>query len=278
MSYSKKLAVLTSKHEKLEVIAPHFEKHLGLKLQELALDTDQLGTFSGEIPRIGTPLEVAIAKARLGMAETNLPFGIASEGSIGPDPLVPFAVSNIELLVFVDDERGTVVFEPYRSFEIAHATASSKTAGDLNDYLEKVGFPHQRLIVRPGSEKAGWVKGIGDLASLEEAVKHASARSETGFAHIECDYRAMHSPSRRLNISRAAELLAIRLTQVCSQCKTPGFGKVSYERGLSCEACGEFDPDAITAELRGCVSCDHTELGELIALTLNPAKCQICNP
>ncbi|MFU0507935.1 hypothetical protein [Pseudaminobacter sp. NGMCC 1.201702] len=46
-----------------------------------ALDTDVLGTFTGEIPRAGSTREAAIAKARLGMAATGLPRGIVSERS-----------------------------------------------------------------------------------------------------------------------------------------------------------------------------------------------------
>jgi hypothetical protein len=276
--YSGKVAVLTSKHEKLPLIAPAFETHLGMKVLETALDTDQLGTFSGEIPRTGTPLDTAIAKARLGMRASGSPLGLASEGSIGPDPLVPFAVSNVELVVFVDDERGIIVYEPYRSFDITHATTISSTGDDLQDYLEKVGFPEQKLIVRPSSGTGEIAKGIGELSALQQAVRKAASASSDGLAQIECDYRAMNSPSRRLNIAKAAELVAIRLTQVCSECQSPGFGKVIYERGLNCEGCGEFDADAITAELKACISCDHTELGQLIALTLAPAKCQNCNP
>ena len=276
--YSGKVAVLTSKHQKLPLIAPAFEKHLGMKVLETALDTDQLGTFTGETPRTATPLDTAIAKARLGMKASGSLFGVASEGSIGPDPLVPFTVSNIELVVFVDDERGIIVYEPYRSFEIAHATTTASHGDDLQDYLQQVDFPRQKLIVRPNAGGGEIEKGIGELSELQRAIAIAAAASSDGLARIECDYRAMHSPSRRLNIAKAAELVAIRLTQICSKCDCPGFGKVTYERGLSCEGCGTFDADAITAELKACVSCDHTELGQLIALTLSPAKCQSCNP
>lgn len=276
--YSGKRAVLTSKHQKQRLIAPYFAQHLGLQIEELPLDTDQLGTFSGEIPRSRSPLETAIAKARLGMAESGSLLGLASEGTIGSDPLVPFAISNVELMVLVDDERGIVVYEPYRTFDITHATATTASGEDLTEYLAKVGFPHQRLIVSPEAMQGPIIKGVGDLTTLRQAVKVSAESSANGLAHIQCDYRAMHSPSRRLNISKAAELLAIRLTQICTECEAPGFGRLSYERGLSCEGCGEFDSEAITAELRGCVSCDHTELGQLIALTLSPAKCQSCNP
>lgn len=276
--YSGRQAVLTSKHQKLELIAPYFTTHLGLEVSELELDTDQLGTFSLEVPRRGSPLETAIAKARLGMAQSNSTLGIASEGTIGPDPLVPFAVSNIELVVFVDDERGIIVYEPYRSFEIAHQVGASASGNDLHDFLLKVGFPEQKLIVRQRAGTGQVFKGLAGLSELREAIRSAASESADGLAQIECDYRAMHSPSRRLNIAKAAELVALRLTQVCQQCNSPGFGKVTYERGLSCEACGEFDADAVTAEMKTCVSCDHSELGQLIALTLPAEKCQRCNP
>ncbi len=49
-------------------------------------------------------LETAVAKARLGMRQLGLPHGIASEGSFGPHPLVPFLAASTELIVLVDDD------------------------------------------------------------------------------------------------------------------------------------------------------------------------------
>ena len=274
--YSDQRAVLTSKHQKLPLIAPHFQEHLNLDVVEVALDTDLLGTFSGEVPRTGTPLETAIAKARLGMAEANSLLGIASEGTIGPDPLVPFAISNIEVLVFIDDQLGLVVSETHRSLDIAHGSFTTTTGQDLQEFLTKVGFPNQGLIVRPGAGLPAVAKGITGEPELQEAISEALAAS--GLAHLECDYRAMHSPTRRLNISFAAKQLAQRIANHCAECNMPGWGKLSYERGLSCEGCGEFDGDAVTAELLGCVSCSHTELNRVISESLSPARCQSCNP
>ena len=72
-------------HRKEEAIAPALMSALGLLVEPTAgLDTDQLGTFSGEIPRSGTMLEVAVRKARLGMSVMGLPLGLASEGTFGP--------------------------------------------------------------------------------------------------------------------------------------------------------------------------------------------------
>jgi len=78
-------------HGKERAIARPIFHHLGLALKPaMNLDTDQLGTFSGEIPRRGALLEVALRKARLGMRAPGLPLGLAGEGTFGPHPAVPF--------------------------------------------------------------------------------------------------------------------------------------------------------------------------------------------
>ncbi len=49
--YKNQLAILTTKHEKLPLIAPAMLEVVGLEVTDINLDTDQLGTFSGELPR-----------------------------------------------------------------------------------------------------------------------------------------------------------------------------------------------------------------------------------
>ena len=48
------------------------------------VDTDRLGTFTGEVERPGPPRETALMKARLGQRATGLPRALASEGVFGP--------------------------------------------------------------------------------------------------------------------------------------------------------------------------------------------------
>jgi hypothetical protein len=275
--YSGSKAILTSKHQKLAVIAPAFTQ-IGLELIELPLDTDQLGTFSGEVERLTSPLETALAKARMGMVETGEKLGIASEGSIGPDPVIPFAISNIEVMVFVDEDNGLEISETFRSLEISHGTTKAAPFEDLTEFLAKVGFPNQALIVRPDSEAGAWQKGIDTQAKLTEAITLAAESSANSLAHIECDYRAMYSASRRANIALLAENLASRVGANCPNCKSPGWGKLEFERGLNCSGCGEFDATAVRAELNACVRCDYTELKQVVGESLKPASCQLCNP
>lgn len=72
-AYAGRCAVLATMHGKQAAIAPVLFDRLGLVVSTAPdLDTDQLGTFTGERPRAGTMRETAIAKAKLGMAATGL--------------------------------------------------------------------------------------------------------------------------------------------------------------------------------------------------------------
>ena len=51
---------MATKHDKGQLIAPCFDEILAMRVEEVLVDTDLLGTFSGEIERVGTPLETAI--------------------------------------------------------------------------------------------------------------------------------------------------------------------------------------------------------------------------
>jgi hypothetical protein len=277
--YVHKSIALTTKHEKLRLIKLAFDEYIGCEIFEVNLDTDQLGTFSGEIERAAAPHETAIQKARLGIKETGILLGIASEGSIGPDPVIPFIHSNIEHLVLVDDELGIVISETYRSFDITAATITAIPGQDLSSFLKKANFPNHALIVRPNTQiKSNCIKGVDKLEQLTEAIAKISTLSPDGFAVIESDFRAMHSPSRQKNIGEVAKLLAKRMSQLCPNCQIPGWGRVGYEKGLNCSECELKNPDAIRQEKLGCVKCDHQRLGNVISSTLSPAQCNFCNP
>lgn len=277
--YAGKRIVLTSKHEKLKLIKPAFDEYLGCDLFEENLDTDQLGTFSGEIERTAPPRETAILKARLGMKSTGLKLGVASEGSVSPDPVIPFVNSNIEHLVLVDDENQIVISEVYRSFDITVATITATPNQDITEFLQTSDFPSHGLIVRPNAEKKNdCVKGIRDLDSLNNAIAASSRISADGLVVIESDLRAHFSPSRQKNIAIVAKQLAVRASRLCPSCQMPGWGRSGYEKGLKCSTCKLENPDAIRQAKTSCDNCNHILLGQVLAKELDPANCQFCNP
>lgn len=277
--YRKREAVLTTKHQKYPLIAPAFSKDLMLKIVEHAADTDQLGTFSGEIERKLPPKDTAIVKAKIGMQDLGISLGLASEGSIGPDPVVPFVNSNIEYLVLVDNENDLVITEIYRSFDITAGQITSRPGEDIFNFLQKSDFPRHKLIASPTAGAfAKTIKGIGDLGKLEEAIKICAEESDDGMALIQSDLRAHCSPSRQKNIREVARLLANRVLSQCPKCRTPGWGKTGYERGLTCALCGSEVSKAAKREIFGCYKCDHQEYGEMLAELADPAQCDWCNP
>ena len=277
--YQGKRIVLTSKHDKLELVKPFFEQLVDCEVFEEKLDTDQLGTFSGEIERTEPPRETAIRKAKLGMSATGARIGIASEGSIGPDPAIAFLHSDIEYCLLVDEENEIVISEMHRSFEIVAVTIRAIPGQDLSEFLQRADFPNHALIVSPHeSDKSNCIKGIRDNESLDRAISVCAELSPDGSVIIESDFRAMFSPSRQKNIAEAARLLAIRVANLCPQCQMPGWGRTGYEKGLHCSECGQHSPNAVRAEVLGCVKCDYTQRGNVIATEIDPAQCSFCNP
>ena len=104
--------LLTTKHAKSLAIGPAIWRHLGASVLEHVADTDQLGTFSGEVAREGSALDCARRKCEWGL-ETLGPkaeYGLASEGSFGPHPAVPFMAGALEITFSVSASRSRSKF------------------------------------------------------------------------------------------------------------------------------------------------------------------------
>ena len=267
--YRGSTAAIATKHHKEQILAPIFAE-LGVSLQLAAVDTDLLGTFTGEIEREGTPKEVALRKARLGMEATGLPYGLASEGSIGPDPIVPFLSSDIECLAWVDDRLGLEIVEFYRSMDIKALSINLAQIADLDEFLNKADFPNHGLIVK---SKERVFKGINNRSQLDEILNQLDAD-----VIIENDLRAHFSPSRQNNIAMVAKQLAGRLAVLCDGCETPGWGVVGNLYGLECKECGGLVEKAVRGKLLGCAKCDYQKEISNDREFVEPADCQYCNP
>lgn len=277
--YFGKNVVLTSKHFKKSMIEPSFRKLLEIKLIECPADTDILGTFSGEVERTLPPLETALQKARLGLDQLGMDLGIASEGSIGPDPIIPFLNSDIEILVFIDLVNKIEIIEVFRSFDIIAFQKIVSINENLDEFLIKSDFPNHKLIVRSNLDGTlNPIKGIGNKTDLKNAIELMARNSTDRQVSIESDLRAHCSPSRALNIKSAAEILAKRVKAQCKICNSPGWGKVDVEKGLECQSCGANVEKAIKREVFGCYKCDHKEFGDQLSLFADPAICDWCNP
>lgn len=275
--YAGRIAALATRHAKDEAIAPAFRDVMGLATVVVDVDTDSFGTFSGDIPRTDTPLNTAVAKARAGMTASGHTIGMASEGTIGPDPFIPFVTSDIETIVFVDDDRGITINETFRSTDIVAIRQTVTSAADVRNVLDKADFPRHGLIVRPHDPHGRpLIKGITREDRLLAAVRQCI--SDSGTAVVESDLRACFSPTRMRNIRKCAELLAQRIATPCPECAGPGWGRIEPVRGLPCSACGTYVESAIRADVYGCPGCPAMLEIPRPDSVVEPRWCPTCNP
>ncbi|WP_373002275.1 DUF6671 family protein [Hyphomonas sp.] len=276
-------AVLATMHGKEAAIASILENALGLSIiVPQGIDTDTLGTFTGEIARPGNMDEVLIAKARLGLSITGLNLAIASEGSYGPHPHIPFIPAGLEKLVLVDQTTGLIAMEHVFDDAPSYHNRQVKDMADLADFPVLIGFPAQALIVKPSDFPAPSVavfKGLRDLESLACAIKTATAHSRDGLAQVETDMRAHMNPARMATLARLTERFAGRLLSACKACDAPGWGVVDIENGLPCSWCGG-PTNLVRSEIYGCFLCDHREKTPRTdgLQEADPGSCPYCNP
>ena len=275
--YTGQSAALATRHGKEFAIAPPFQDVVGMNIALADIDTDAFGTFTGEVPRHETPLKTAIAKAQAGIEASGLSFGLASEGTIGPDSQTPFITSDLEIIVFVDTERALVISECARATNVVAFRASIRPEDDIRSLVERADFPRHGVIVRSTeSDYALIFKGISDYMDLDSAIKQCFA--QTGEAIIENDFRAHHSPTRMAVISACATRLAQRVATVCPECASPGWGRIEPDRGLPCSACGTVVATAIRADREGCPACTAVRERIRPEQHTDPRWCPNCNP
>ena len=277
--YAGQKAVILTQHGKEAIVGPVLGEALGCRLERVeGFDTDTLGTFARDVPRVGTQLEAARRKARIGMELSGSRIGLGSEGSFTPDPYTGLMPWNLELLVWIDDTLGVEVVGaaqgPARSLH-----RSVRTVDELQRFAAEAGFPGHRLMLRPHDEDDLRIrKDLDDWPGLLEAFEWARRASPDGAVFVEHDLRAHCNPTRQQMIREAAHDLAARLGSACPACDAPGFWVSSVLRGRPCRACGA--PTRLpVAEIRACVRCEQRQEQAVGGPPgAPPDRCDRCNP
>lgn len=250
---------------------------------EYPLDTDAMGTFSGEVERVGSALECARRKCliALDILGSKVEYCLASEGSFGPHPFIPFLPCDQEILYFIDRRREFHLHMTYMSEKTNYQMKSVSSFEELTTFAEAAQFPTHALIIRSDdpSQKTLIYKGIHTQEALVEAFAEALLHSRDKKVWVETDMRAQHNPTRMSVIGELATKLATRLATACPTCHAPGWGRVNAEKGLRCEYCDQ-ETEMIAHEAYGCVLCQHTETKPRAdGLKTAPQQyCNWCNP
>ena len=274
MHHSQTVVGVATMHGKETQIIQGFKDVLDWEIVAVDIDTDMFGTFTGDIPRPLSPKETARAKCLAGIQISGLSRMIASEGTFGPHPMMPFLTLNTELLFFFDRENDLEVFQTYSSTEVIAFKEAINTDTDFDRLVTAADLPNHALILRDDSEQPRvYAKGVTNLDQLRESIP---AKVEKPLI-VETDFRAMVNPTRQKNIAECARLLAQKLATKCQSCESIGWGIVDYERGLPCSDCGARANREVSAEVFGCPRCDHTEK-RLVEALASPSNCDFCNP
>jgi len=275
-------AVLATMHGKERVVAPILRSALGLQVRLTpGIDTDRFGTFSRDLERTGSQLDAARAKIAAAFElSPGVRVAVASEGSFGPHPQIPFVPLAREIVVLKDRVSGLEVIGHHAGMEtnFSHAVVAD-VAGALA-FADRVGFPGHGLIVigcvdqQPVPGRA-LIKDVGDRADLQRAV--ATVIATCGAAFVETDMRAHRNPTRMRAIKRATLDLVRQFRSLCPICARPGFAITQQLFGLPCSWCGG-PTIALKADVCCCEGCGFREERAVKAATADPARCGECNP
>jgi hypothetical protein len=261
------------------VLAGKLEHSLGVvcKVPE-QLDTDLLGTFTGEVERTLSPVEAAREKCKRAMQATGCDLAIASEGSFGAHPFIPFCQANEELLLLLDSKNDLEIVATEISVETNFDGAEIKSLTELEEFSVRTGFPSHAVIMRPVKDAPYEIlKGIDTKHKLESAFEKMMQTYTS--VYVETDMRAMHNPTRQRTIAKALDKLLDLINYQCPECAAPGFGVVKAVEGLLCENCGT-PTRSIQSIIRKCRKCEfeRVEPNPFGKKYEDPMYCDICNP
>lgn len=277
--FSNRKLLIATKHHKEKVIAPLFEKELGVRcFTSNKFDTDTLGTFSGEVSRKDDALTTLKKKCILAIEKNHCDLVIASEGSFGVHPSVFFASADEELMMLIDTKHDLEIVAREISLDTNFNASVITNQSDLLAFAQRVQFPSHALIMNPAENNySKIVKGINNLESLKKHFEEFT--NEFGKAYVETDVRAQFNPTRMKVIEKVAQKLLQNVQSICPNCKTPGFTITKAIPGLPCNWCKS--PTASTLSfLYKCSKCDFTkeDLFPHQKNTEDPTYCDLCNP
>ncbi len=272
-------AVIATMHQKEKVIVPLFRSEFQIEgIVPKNFNTDQFGTFTGEIARKKNPLETARIKALAALKGTGYTLAIASEGSFGPHPESPFISGNEELIILIDTENDFEIFGRYFTEETNFNSRQIHNLKEMMDFASQIGFPEHGIILKTSdvSEEQKIFKDLNTFFSLKQKTLKLLEQGHSLVA--ETDMRAMRNPTRMKAIEKAAEQLIANMNSFCPNCNSPGFVITESISGLPCGLCCQPTKGikAFKFECRKCgFACERVNRERKYQ---DPTFCDYCNP
>lgn len=271
--------VFVTQHQKHHAVFPILSTSLSCQLRLCdQLNTDQFGSFSGEVKRLDSAFQTALSKCDTAQHEFGYDLILASEGSFGSHPSIPFLPSNQELLVLKDYKYNFTASAIFTSLETNFSAETISSLNGLEAFAQKVNFPSHALILKDHQTQFSEVhKGLTHKETLQHTFK--ALLSKYGQAYVETDMRACYNPTRQNVIARTTQKLVKQLYSICPKCCLPGFRVTSVQKGLKCSAC-RFPTNSILYQECCCQNCNFVKRNYYPddRLLSDPAYCNFCNP
>lgn len=281
--YNRK-ALLVTKHKKEKVIAPILREALGLDIAiATKIDTDQFGTFSGEIERPDTQYNTARLKVLKAFElYPNIEIAIASEGAFNPHPDCPFMPVNTEIVLLIDKKNSLEIAGRYLSLAASVKEGTVSSMKEAWDFAEAIGFPETGVILKAGkneNNKPYIFKDANTKSGLEAALLFLFKISGNGEILMQTDMRAHYNPFRMENIRLATLELVKTIQSVCPICNTPGFDVKEVIKGLPCSWCNAPTKSTLSY-IYECKKCQYREEKRYPhgKIQEDPGFCNHCNP
>ena len=271
---------MATMHNKESVISPQLEHELGLKvIVPHNFNTDRFGTFTRDVKRTGNQLEAARKKALAAMELTGVDLGLASEGSFGNHPSVPFVSSNLEIIVLLDRKNDLEIIGHYRTSNTRVRGQAVHTSEGVVEVACSWGFPRQGVILRQSEKSNGHIfKELTTVEDLHATSEKLLSKWYAKTVFIETDMRAHRCPARMDSIKQATADLIKNCNSLCPKCSTPGFVITDIAKGLLCNNCG-LATDLANETVHSCQKCKYKENRSVEGnISAKPGECNWCNP
>lgn len=191
-------------HGKEQLARGPFRTILGAAvLAPAGIDTDQFGSFAGDIPRTLTPQQAARSKALLGLRTAGLTSGLASEGSFTTE--YGWLTRQNEHLLFLDQARGIELIESRTaSFPVPPGRHILTSAQALSN-ATRLGFPTMASSCKHTTTCSGNTARTCILGSPRGVLRHSRL--------VITDARRI--PGHRSSITRMEKTLALIRSRHC---------------------------------------------------------------
>lgn len=271
-----KSVTVVTMHGKMQVIETALAV-CGLRfLGSPSVDTDRFGTFTREIARAGTQYDALLIKAHAGLDRVpDADFAVASEGTFGPHPHLPFLAGGFEMVALLERRTGKAIIGRHLSSNTNFMQSEARCWHEVEVFAARVGFPGHAVVVMQSREGPVIAKGVIDPTLLKSICHDLIASS--GSVWLESDMRAHLNPTRMRAIGAAAEDLLRRLQARCPHCRYPNWIP-RLRGGRPCQSCGGPTSEAWTAEFL-CEECGYCVEDRIDSERFGaPAHCANCNP